>query len=185
MKKQIIEDMIKYGEKFVRYGFNNANSGNMSARLNLNKMLITKTGTMFDELTKDDFVEVDISGADVNDKLASVEAVVHKEIYKKTEHDVILHVHSPMAIVLSIVSKQNKIIPVNMECKYFFKEIPIIEGESGSVDLGVKLADVFENYKCVIVKEHGIFGVGADVRQVYNTVCMIEQACRIKYFVER
>ena len=178
-KQQLQEQMDKFGKKLLLYGFNTGDSGNMSVRLDQDKMLITCKGGMLDEIADEGVLAVNIDSNEKSEK-TSVETVVHCMIYKKTGHNAIIHVHSPMAVTLSLLLKQDKIIPLNFESREILKEIPIVCGKSGSIDLAERVSQAFIDHSAVIVKGHGVFAVGKNIKQAYVHTCMAEQACVIK-----
>ncbi|MDD5654565.1 MAG: class II aldolase/adducin family protein, partial [Candidatus Omnitrophica bacterium] len=81
--KILKEEMIKVGRRLYDAGLAVANSGNISARLNDEDILITATGTHLGSLKDSDIVVVNLFGAnDFADKKPSSELPLHSLIYK-------------------------------------------------------------------------------------------------------
>jgi len=173
-----------YGKKLIQYGLNSGKAGNMSIR-DGNDILITRSGVMFDEIDKKKLIKISLDESLPINKEASVETIVHRKIYQKTNHLAIIHVHPPMALVMSILVKENSIVPLDIESKYILKTIPIIEGEPGSMGLAESANRALKDNNAFIVKSHGVFGVGESLEEAYGYISLVEQACKIKYLVNK
>ena len=173
-----------YGKKIMQYGLNSGKAGNMSIR-EKNHILITKSGVMFDEIDRKKLIKLGLHESLPINKEASVETIVHRKIYQETDHLAIIHVHSPMALVMSILTKENPIVPLDIESKCILKAIPIIEGEPGSTVLAESAKSALKDHNAFMVKSHGVFGVGKNLEEAYGYICLVEQSCKIKYFVDK
>jgi len=177
------EELIKFGKKLVESGLTYAFFGNISVRKG-NKILIKKTGAELFELDENSIVEVDIYKESGTDKSASVELPVHREIYKNTDSGAVIHAHCPFAVIMSLISENNKIIPIDGEGKYFLNEILILGGEPGSEELAKNASCALSKCNGIIVKGHGTFARGKNLRDAFITTAMIENSCKIRYYVD-
>jgi methylthioribulose-1-phosphate dehydratase len=93
--------LIEAGREFARRGWLEATSGNLSCRLDANRMTVTASGCSKGALTEDDFVAVALDAplpAGV-----SAEAPLHVQLYRRDpEIGAVLHVHSPVATLISM-----------------------------------------------------------------------------------
>ena len=175
-------ELIKFGKKLTECGFVYSFFGNMSV-LSGDNLIITKRESMLDELTEEDLIEVSIESISDLDKVASSELPMHRAIYQNTNAGAIIHAHSFFGIVESILTKEDKIVPIDKESKMFFKDIPIIEGEAGSLEFALNCADTLRTgYKGLIAKEHGSVVIGKDLKEAFLITSAIEQSCKIKYY---
>ena len=107
---------------------------------------------MLDEISEDSGVEVDLSPVleleSAPDPTASSECNVHRAIYDNAPTFAIIHAHCHFAVVMSLLSGAGDvnnaggsayIIPVDIEGQYFLPEIPIVDGGSGTAELGENL----------------------------------------------
>ena len=177
--KELKKDMIRFGKKTVSSGLTYANLGNMSARFS-DRMLITKTGTDLSDLNYNSFVSVDIFKSGKKDNHASVELTVHREIYKNTSWNVILHIHSPFCAALSMAFRK-KIQPIDLEGIKFLADIPIVEGLSGTVELGKNLAKALKVKKVAVNKGHGLFACGKDFKEAFVNASIAEHSSKLIY----
>ncbi len=185
--EKIIEDIIFTGKVLYQEGLVNSHAGNISVRFE-NSIYITKTGAMLGYLTPDDIVEVPIVGTSPNDKIASSELIVHREIYKKTEHKAIIHAHPIHAVSLTFFL-EDTFIPIDNEGKLFVKEVPIIEVEnaSGSKELADKLSDKFKNTgkNIILIKKHGSFVAHKDLNYALKLTSDLEFCAKVYYLVNQ
>jgi len=176
-------EISKFGKKMVECGLTHSHFGNISVRIG-NKLIITRSGSMLDEIDENMVVEVDLDKPSSFDTLASSETIVHRQIYKETSGLAIIHAHSPFAIVQSMISNSDLLVPTDCESKYFLHEIPIISGGVGSKELAQNAANALKDHKGAIIKEHGSIAIGKIVEEAFVTICSIEHACRVKYFAD-
>ena len=77
------QEIARFGKKVVSSGLTSSRFGNISL-LQGEKIFITCTGSMLDELDESQVVEVDLTGPCDQDKIASSETCVHRAIYQST-----------------------------------------------------------------------------------------------------
>ncbi len=177
-----MKEIIEIGKKLKEEGLTYSVFGNISVRVD-NFLIITKTGTVLSELKKEDLIKLPIFEKTDKDKFASVELPLHREIYKKTKARAIVHSHPIFSVIMSILCKE-KYVPLDYETKRFLKEVPIVEGESGSHELALKVADALSTVNAVIIRGHGVFTVGENLKEAFFYTCMLEHSCKIYYFVK-
>ena len=176
----MIKDMILFGKILYEQGLNHSHSGNISVR-DGNEILIKRHGAMLGYLTKKDIVRINLNN-DKKDKLASLEAKVHRAIYlKNSEIKAIAHGHTIYATVLSL---HNKIIkPIDSEGQLYLPQIPVLDCKEtiGSNEVAKKIPELILKYKCAIIKGHGAFAAGKNLEQASMYLSVIENASKILY----
>ncbi len=176
-------ELSKFGRKLVEGGFVSSHFGNISVRVG-DRMLITRSGSMLDEIKETDIVEVDISKKGSFDLIASSESVVHRMIYGRTSALAVIHAHCPHSVIMSLLSSTGETIePVDSEGQYFLHEIPIVKGGIGTSELAENVSTALKDHKSVIVKGHGTFAVGKILEEAFIATAMAEHSCRVKYFM--
>ncbi|AGF96954.1 MULTISPECIES: aldolase [Methanosarcina] len=178
------QEMAKYGRKLVEHGLVESNFGNISVRAG-DRMVITRSGTALDEITGDNIVEVGIRDTSSLDMIASSEAVVHREIYRRTSVLAIIHAHCPYSVVESLLAGPgNVIVPVDSEGQYFLGDIPVVGGGIGSSELAKNLADSLSGHRGAVVFSHGTFATGRTLGEAYIVTTQLEHSCRVKYLYD-
>ncbi|WP_457550320.1 class II aldolase/adducin family protein [Archaeoglobus sp.] len=170
-----IDEMIKIGRKLGRLRLVDGASGNMSCRIE-DFMLITRSGSILDELTPKDFVYVKIGEFY---KGISSDWKVHKAVYEKTDYKAVLHCHGVYNVVLSLM--QDEIVPKDLEGELFLKRVRVVDGEFGSEDVAEAIADEIARNGIAIHKGHGIYSAGRDILEAFNKACYLEHSCEILY----
>ena len=172
-------DIIKFGKEMMVQGLNNSHSGNVSCR-RANTIYITRHGARLNCLSCKDFVDVNVKD-DKKDKNASIEVKVHRAIYlANPEILAIIHAHPPHAVALSL--NFEKIIPVDMEGKYYLPEIPVLSKCKEVISsncVAENLPKFFKTYKIVVVRGHGSFAVGKNFEEAYLYTSVLESASKI------
>jgi L-fuculose-phosphate aldolase len=174
-----LEDLLRYGKKMVERSLVSAHAGNISKRIG-NSMLISMHGSMLDEL-EEKIVQVTLDPPSPLDHLASSELSMHRAIYRQTEAQAVFHGHGRFSIIESLTTEAAHITPEDAESAYYLPVIPIIEGQSGTEELGHAAAVALKDHRGALIRGHGVVTKGANVEEAYAMLAMIEQACHIRY----
>lgn len=176
-------EMAKIGKKLVDKGLVELQFGNMSLRKE-KKMLITRSGVQLDDISMDSVVEIDIERSSESDSIASSETIVHRAIYKNTAVSAIIHAHPMFAVIESKLVENDTIVPVNIEGEHFLGNIPVVRGAPGSIELAESIGSALVGHKGVIVSGHGTFAIGETLKEAYFNTALMEQSCKMKYFLD-
>ena len=106
---------------------------------------------------------------------------MHRAIYLQTSALAVFHGHGRFSIIDSLASAEEHVIPADAESAYYLPEIPIIEGESGTEELGHAAAKALQGHRGVLIRGHGVVAKGDSVEEAYAMLAVIEQACHIRY----
>lgn len=175
------KEMAKFGKRTVQSGLTSSRFGNISV-LHDDRIIITRTGSMLDELDESAIIDVDLSGPCQNDRIASTETCVHRAIYNKTSARAIIHTHSPYAVALSIV--EERVEPIDSEGKYFLGIMPVVEGGFGTDELSRNVSSALRAHNACIARGHGVFAAGKSLEEAYTIACMAEHSSMVRYLVK-
>ncbi len=151
------------------------NFGNISVRGSDEGFFIKQTGAYLD--IAGDLVYVPLHG-DVPHN-ASSEYRVHREIYRKTNHQAIVHAHPSCAVAASLV--MNEVVPEDSEGLMFSPKIPVVTGAPGSQEIADNVADALSFSKLVIARGHGTFAAGKTLDEAYILTSLAEHSCRVLF----
>lgn len=170
---------IMYASEFERIGKRlfaehlvGGNFGNMSVR-DGNGFYIKRTGVYLDISNEPVFVTFDGPAPPE----ASSEYRVHREIYKKTSHNAVVHAHPPAAIAASLV--MDEIIPEDSEGLMFCPKIPVVSGDPGTQEVADNVARALTSSKLTIARGHGTFTAGKNLDEAYIFTSLAEHSCRV------
>jgi len=152
------------------------NFGNISARKGDEGFFIKRTGSYLDVTGK--LVFVPLQGDAPND--ASSEYRVHREVYRKTNHEAIVHAHPPCTIAASLV--MDEVVPEDSEGVMLCPKIPVVQGIPGSQEIAENVTRALSSSKVVIARGHGTFAAGKSLDEAYVYTSMAEHSCRVLIF---
>lgn len=177
------QEMSRFGRKLVEYGLVESHFGNISVRIG-DRILITKSGCALDEINEQSVIEVPLDRTSQLDKIASSETVVHRTIYQNTSARAIIHAHCPFAVTGSLLAETDTIVPIDSEGKLFLREIPIVRGGIGTVELANGASKELADHNGIIVHSHGTIAIGATLEEAYVITTQLEHSCKIKYWYD-
>jgi len=179
---QLCQEISRFGNKTVSSGLTSSRFGNISV-IRGNAIIITRTGSMLDELDQNNLVEVDLQGPCPLDELASTETCVHRAIYQSTSALAVIHTHSPFAVALSLI-EENVIEPIDSEGLHFMGPIHVVEAGFGSQELAIEVSKILSSSQVCIAKGHGVFASGQSLDEAYTMACMAEHSSKVRYLVK-
>lgn len=168
------------GRDLYASGAVSSHGGNLSVRLDDERMLITRTGSMIGRLTPADVIETSLAACgDPRDADCSVELVVHRAIYAATGARAIVHAHAIHTVVRSLV--EDVIVPLDSESKLRLVDVPVIVSAEtiGSPEAAAKLAEALKGRQVAVLRSHGPFAVGESLEDAYQAISCLEASCRV------
>jgi L-ribulose-5-phosphate 4-epimerase len=181
LKREVIETAkTVFEENLVKLTF-----GVVSARIpDTDYIVITPSGFSKARLNTKELIVLDLEANLVEGKLRpSVESKTHCYIHKlRPDVGAVIHTHSPVA---SGFASANAEIPcVSTEQAFVLGgTVPVVEryvmpGSENQSDLEI-IEKTFRSSKAVLLRNHGILVIGANLREALNNVIVVEDAARI------
>ncbi|WP_248930754.1 class II aldolase/adducin family protein [Paenibacillus hamazuiensis] len=173
--------LIKAGRYMLSNRLAWGTSGNISARLDKDRMLITASGTFMGELAEDDFVEFDIvAGTAKGTRKASKETPMHTGIYKTREDaGAILH-SSPFYTTLFSCSNEPIYSEMFIETMYYLENIAYVDYcHPGTKELGEAIAEQTSYANVIMMRNHGVVVFDDNVDEAMMRLETLEMACRM------
>ena len=171
----MFEEAVKIGKLLASAKLIDGASGNLSFNIG-DVIYITKSGVNLDDMTENSFVKLKI-GEFVRD--ASVDQIIHQKIYQKTDYSAVLHCHGIFNVVLG--ARMDSIEPIDLEGKLYFGEVRVVEGQFGSPELAELISDAVREKGVAVVRNHGIYAGGKNLRDAYNKASYLEHSCEVIY----
>ncbi|WP_162139851.1 class II aldolase/adducin family protein [Limisalsivibrio acetivorans] len=165
-------DIVRFGRKLVERGMTTSFFGNLSAKYE-DRLFITATGSMLDELEGDQVVEVPLHGEGENDSRASSELCVHRLIHQNVDCTSVMHAHTVYSILCGELFDSAASFAV-AEVLPFLEYVPVVTGKSGSLDLAENVTEGLKRNRVIIVKDHGVFAAGETMKECYIYVSSLE-----------
>ncbi len=181
MLEQLKEQVWKLHLELPKNDLVRWTGGNVSARdPETNLVVIKPSGVMYDDLRPEDHVVLDLEGDIREGELKpSSDTASHLYIYRnRPDVNGIVHTHSPYATAFAALGKP---IPVYLTAiaDEFGGPIPcagfaLIGGE----EIGQQVVEHIGDSPAVLLKNHGVFTVGATVRDAVKAAVMVEDVAR-------
>ena len=174
-----MEELIRCGKKMVESGLAYPTSGCISKRAG-NQILISAPGSMLDDLENKIMVVPIYEPSDLHN---SPEIGMHRAIYKQTSALALAHAHSTFSVIESLLN-EGMVVPRDGESQHLLPQIPIVTGESSSVELAEEVTQALKEYKGVIIKGHGSIARGDTANETLAILFSIEHTCKVKYYTD-
>lgn len=177
--KQII-DICK---RLYDRGYVLARSGNVSIKLEGERVLITPSRLRKHSLRAEDLCIVNLEGEKLSGSLnPSSEYRVHCAIYKnRGDISAIVHAHPRYSIVSSLaaISFEYPILP---ETALSLGAIPTVPfSPPGSQKLADSLIPHLANHNAFILQRHGVVALGEDLEEAFDRLEEVEHVAKIAY----
>lgn len=175
MKKEIAGCM---GWLF-RQGLTSTLSGNLSARVD-DIVYISPTKVPSYRIRVEDVSVVTMKGEHLAGKSPSSEMPTHLAIYKVTDSKAIIHAHSRFATALSCLG--GDLQSPDVEGKKLVGRIPLIPyARPGTSELAEAVSNGIKGFKGVLLENHGLVAVGADLEEAFVVAEGIEKAAQLVF----
>jgi ribulose-5-phosphate 4-epimerase/fuculose-1-phosphate aldolase len=186
MIKTVAEELVRTFcstcQEAARRGLMRCSSGNMSMRLDAERMLVTATGSWLGRLTPDDVVLCNIAdGSRVEGRAPTVEIAFHAGILRtRTDMNVVLHFQTPFATTLACRDLGSVNFLVLPEVAVHLGNIGLIPYLTpGSLELAEAVIAVMRNHDMGIMANHGQVTVSRSLDLALQNAEFFELACEI------
>jgi L-fuculose-phosphate aldolase len=175
------QQMVAVGRKMYQRGFVAATDGNISARLDGERLLITPSGVCLGEMRPQDQVVVDRRGrpADANQRPSS-ELPMHLEVYgQRPDVGAVIHAHPPLATAFTVagISLAQCVIP---EVVLTMGTIPTARYATPSTEQGREaVRELIREHDAIVLDRHGTLTVGSDLTGAYRRLEKVEHAAQV------
>ena len=173
------------GKRLLEQGLVARTWGNVSVRIDDQKMVITPSGRKYEELTPSDMVLVNYHDLSFSGKIKpSSELKLHCEIYKRRgEVKAVIHTHQMYASIVASAQKHAEILlPEHRQIlgTDVVRSAPYALPNTKKITHAT--ADALGRSHAAIMANHGVVCCGLDLDDVFHKCQILEEACRL--FIE-
>ncbi|NJD21052.1 MAG: class II aldolase/adducin family protein [Melioribacter sp.] len=181
------QDIVEVGKRMYTRGYVASNDGNISARLDDNKFLVTPTGISKGFMKPEDLIVVNIDGKVLSGmKKPSSEIFMHLQVYKdRPDVNSVCHAHPPYATGFAVagIPLDKCILP---EVIITLGSIPLIEyGTPGTEELYRPVTKLLKDYDAFLLANHGALTIGTDVINAYHKMETVEHFAHIAFVAQQ
>jgi L-fuculose-phosphate aldolase len=180
-EEQIRADIVEVGRRMYARGYVASNDGNISVRLDDNRLITTPKSVSKGFMTPDMMVVTDFTGRKVSgERDPSSELPMHLEIYRsRPDISAVVHAHPPLATGFAVAG-----IPLTRavlaEVVTTLGSIPIAEyGTPSTQELPDAVRKYIKAHDGLLLANHGAVTCGTDVMSAYYKMETIEHFARI------
>ena len=175
-KEKILKnEIVQVGKRLYKVGLAVAKSGNISAKLDDENILITGSGTFLGNLEADDIVKVNLATSEGKEK-ASSELPLHSLIYKNFSSQVIIHCHPPL--INGYFAVKSDLKALTFETKFYLGQVPVIEQDTPTVTKPELVIQALKENKMVVLKNHGVVAISDKFEEGLSLIEALEEAVR-------
>ena len=185
-EQQYRQDIVDVGKLVYQKGWVAANDGNISVRLEHNRILCTCTGISKGMMTTDDLIICDLEGSKLEGaRERTTEILMHLTIYKmRPDIFSVLHAHPPVATGYAVAGRPLTLallpeVIIGLGC------VPLAEyGLPGTPALTEGMLEYIPKYDAILMGNHGCVSYGEDVYKAFFKMETVEHFARISLVAE-
>jgi L-fuculose-phosphate aldolase len=171
------QQIIQVGRRLYDVGLCVAKSGNISARIDEENILITATGTSLGALNLDDIIKINLKdGKSDSDKKPSSELPLHTLVYMNFPAKVVVHCHPPLINGYFAVASNLK--ASTFETKFYLGEVPVVKQETPTVTQPELVINALKQNNLVVLKNHGTVAVADKFEDALSLTEALEEAVK-------
>jgi len=175
------ELICEIGSRVWQRGMASANSGNISARLDADTVLITPTLVSKGFMRPEQLLATNLDGEVLRGEgFPTSETPMHLRLYReRSDIGGVVHAHPPLATSFAVAGKalDLHLIP---EAVIFLGEVPLVPFQPpGSPELAEAIVPYLEEYDAVLMENHGVICWGSDVEQAYHRLETVEFCAQV------
>jgi L-fuculose-phosphate aldolase len=178
--------IVKFGQKMITSQLTTGAGGNLSIfDRTRGRVAISPSGIEYFDLQPQDVVITDLDGQVIDGQYApSSELGFHLALYRqRADVNAVLHTHSVYATTLACLGWE--IPAVHYLVGFSGHKVPLAPYATfGTPELAHNVANSIGDYNALLLANHGLVAVGADLGRAFNTAEEIELVARIYYQAE-
>ncbi len=170
-------------------GYSDLTLGHVSARVpGRDAALIKRKGIALDEVTADDVVMVDLDGRALEDGAElHLETALHTEVYKvRPDVGAVVHGHPLHATALAATGARLEML--SHDAVLFADGLPRYEASPDliiSAGEGASVAAALGTCRAVLMRNHGVFTIGATAADAVKAAVMCEDVARTTHIARQ
>jgi L-fuculose-phosphate aldolase len=180
--------ILECGQICYERGLVTSNDGNISVRLDTNRVLITASGVCKGRMEADDLLIVDMNGSTVisqKDHKPSSETPMHLEVYKqRADIYAVIHAHPVYATTLT-VADQNFPDDLLPEVALTLKKVPITEYATPSSHQDAEvIRPLIRDHDALLLRQHGSLTVGRNLNEALIHLERLEHVAQVYWHAQ-
>jgi L-fuculose-phosphate aldolase len=184
----IRRSIVSITRRMIDQDFICSSDGNVSARVDENRILITPAGVYKMKITPEMLVMVDNDGNVIESRMGyepSSELLLHIEAYRRRpDANAVLHAHPPYSLALTLagIMFPVEIVP---EAAETLCQVPVAHyAKPGTHEVAASIGGLIEQYDTVLLDHHGSVTVGKTLDEALMTLERVEFVARVYHLAQ-
>jgi L-fuculose-phosphate aldolase len=174
-------EICEIGHQMYQRGYVIACEGNLSVRIDADRILLTPSGVCKGGLAPHDLLVTDLSGAVIRGTGQPSSEIQMHLLYYRSRPDVraVCHGHPPTATGFAVAGRalEEAILP---EVVISLGKVPLAPyGTPGTWELCAGLELLVSAHDAILLENHGVVTSGKDIRTAYYHMETVEQCARV------
>jgi L-fuculose-phosphate aldolase len=171
------KEIIQASHRLYQQGLVSATSGNLSIRLDKQRILITGHQVCLGEVSRREILEVNIKGKVISPSLKpSSELPLHLAIYKQLKADAVVHAHPPLTN--GFFAANAKFEASTFESSFYIGKIEVVPQKSLTVTDIPPVINALSKNRIVVLKNHGVVSISQSIKQALFLIETLEDAVK-------
>jgi len=185
-EREYRQDIVEVGRLVHQKGWIASNDGNISVRLDSERILATPTGVCKGMMKPDDLIIINYEGKKLEGRLKETsEILLHLTVYKiRPDVGGVVHAHPPVATGFATCGRSlnQALLPeviIGLGC------VPLAAyGLPGTPALTEPMLPLIPKYDAILMANHGAVAYGTDVWKAFFAMETVEHCARINLVAE-
>jgi L-fuculose-phosphate aldolase len=185
-EREYRDDICQIGRLVFQKGWVAANDGNITIRLDAERILATPTGVCKGMMQPDDLIIVDMKGNKISGRAQGTsEIAMHTTVYGlRPDVKAVVHAHPPVATGYATAGRELNLallpeVVIGLGC------VPLADyGLPGTSALTEPMLPLIPKYDALMMANHGAVCYGEDVFKAYFKMETLEHFARIQLVAE-
>ncbi|MBK9170668.1 MAG: class II aldolase/adducin family protein [Bryobacterales bacterium] len=185
-EREYRQDIVDVGKLVYQKGWVAANDGNLTIRLDDERILATPTGVSKGMMHPDDLIVVDMEGNKIHGKRERTSEInMHLTVYQlRPDVRSVVHAHPPVSTGFAAAGRPLNLgllpeVVIGLGC------VPLAAyGLPGTPELTEPMLPLIPKYDAIMMGNHGTVCYGADLMQAFFRMETVEHFARITLVAE-
>jgi L-fuculose-phosphate aldolase len=180
-EEELRQDMVLFGKLLHRLGFMPGTSGNLSIRLDRDRLLVTPTSMSKFLLTREDMVIVDLDGRQLEgSRNVTSELSMHLAVYHhRDDVGAVVHSHPPVATAFACAGRGLE----EMLCQEAVMTLGVVPlaayATTGTSEVAASLVPFLPFHDAILMANHGAVAYGSTLLEAFQKMETVEHLAQI------
>ena len=177
-EKALRQEIIEIGKKLYNLRLVVARSGNLSARIDENEILVTSSGSSLGSLTEENILKVNlVNEKEAKEKQVTSEFPLHSLVYKNFPCKAVIHCHPTLINAYFALYSDLKVL--TFETRLYLGNVPVVEQDTPAITRPELVIDALKANNLVVVKNHGVVALADKFCDALYLIEALEEAVKL------